>query len=74
VSHLSQCLCQVIACNFIIFNDQNMHEGYFTDVGPLLVGTISLRPRELLIPHKIVIGDPALTPSLPDKFPIGRLC
>jgi hypothetical protein len=49
MAHLSQCFCQVIACNFIIFNDQNMHDWYFTDVGPVFVGTISLGPRDSLI-------------------------
>jgi hypothetical protein len=49
MSDLSQCFCQVIACNFIIFNDQNMHDWYFTDVGPVFVGTISFNPREPLI-------------------------
>jgi hypothetical protein len=44
VPHLPQRPRQVIPRDFVIFNDQNVHVGYFTDVVPVFVGTISFGP------------------------------
>jgi hypothetical protein len=40
MSHLAERFGEVIACNFVIFNDQDVHGRYLTDVGPVFVGTI----------------------------------
>jgi hypothetical protein len=37
---LAQRLGQIIARHFVIFNNQDVHGSYLTDVGPVFVGTI----------------------------------
>jgi hypothetical protein len=41
VSDFPQRLRQVVARHLVIFDDQNVHDGYLTGVEPCFVGTIS---------------------------------
>jgi hypothetical protein len=48
MSDFPQRLRQIIARDFVVFNDQNVHEAYLTDVEPVFVGTISFTFRGVL--------------------------